>query len=74
MVDAFLGLADNTTGNELLVLGSCQVACLLPNGTKVGRERRKLILRELYTAHPPSAVTPTDPMDSDEQDEALADQ
>lgn len=73
VLDSFIRLADNTTGNELLILGCCQVSCLLPNNTAIGKERRKLTLRELYSFKQPDVALETDDaLDSDEMDEALA--
>ena len=72
MLDSFIRLADNTTGNELLILGCCQVSCLLPNNERIGKERRKLTLKELYRFKQPDVAIETEAMDSDEMDEALA--
>lgn len=73
VLDTFVNFAENSTGKPGLVLGCCQVGCLLPDGLKMGKSMRKLTLDQLYN---PEFKRPDNlaDMDSDDQDEVIAEQ
>lgn len=56
----FLEQCQNITGQEMMTLGSCQVAFLLPNGTKITRELRKLTLVQIMRLDAGAAAAKTD--------------
>lgn len=56
----FLEQCQNITGQEMMTLGSCQVPFLLPNGTKITRELRKLTLVQIMRLDAGAAAAKTD--------------